>query len=246
MNLDTAVRQPHAVLDLQSRNLKAMKIERLLELGSRPQPIRILEIGTGSGGIAHYFATHPTLRCEVEAADVFDNRTATKGYHFTLVQGTRLPFNKASFDVVLTNHVIEHVGDSGAQYQHLLEIHRVLKPNGIGYLAVPNRWMLIEPHYHLAFLSWLPHAWRTNYLRIMRKGSFYDVEPLQLRQLEHMFAATGFCFKNICIPAWRATLDIERPYALSTRVLRATPDFFLKPLRRIIPTLIYRIEHSSA
>jgi spermidine synthase len=60
-------RQPHAVLDLPSRNCKGLKIERLLE------------IGTGSGGIAHYFATHPTLHCEVTAVEVVDQ--AIEGAH---------------------------------------------------------------------------------------------------------------------------------------------------------------------
>ena len=32
--------------------------------------------------------------------------------------------------------------------------------------------------------------------------------------------------------------------SLGARVLRAIPDAALKPLKRIIPTLIYRIEHA--
>jgi ubiquinone/menaquinone biosynthesis C-methylase UbiE len=242
MNPEPAGRLPHAVLDLPSRRWKGMKIERLLNLAARPQPMRMLEIGTGSGGIAHYFATHPSLRCKVDAVDICDNRLVTDDFTYTHVQDIKLPFADASFDVVLTNHVIEHVGDTEAQHRHLLEIHRVLKPDGIGYLAVPNRWMLVEPHYRLAFLSWLPHAWRTPYLHRMRKGSFYDVEPLQMRQLERMLAAAGFRCHNLCIEAWRATFEIERPQSFGARVLRVTPDALLKPLRRIIPTLIYRIE----
>lgn len=38
----TARRQPHAALDLPSRNWKAMKIERLLDLAHRPQPVCLL------------------------------------------------------------------------------------------------------------------------------------------------------------------------------------------------------------
>src|SRR3546814_9833619 len=68
-----------------------------------------------------------------------------------------LPFADDSFDVVLSNHVIEHVGEQPEQLAHLSELRRVLTPGGIGYLAVPNRWMLVEPHYRLAFLSWWPH-----------------------------------------------------------------------------------------
>ena len=242
----TARRQPHAVLDLPSRDWKAMKIERLLDLAHRPRPMRMLEVGTGSGGIAHYFGTHPTLGCEVTAVDVCDNRLARDGYEYHQVQGVELPFDDASFDIVLTNHVIEHVGDAGAQHRHLTEIRRVLKPDGIGYLAVPNRWMLTEPHFQLKFLSWWPHSWRTPYLRLMRKGTFYDCEPLQMRQLEHMLDAAGFRYRNLCIEAWRATFEIERPRSFGARLLRVTPDAVLAPLRRIIPTLIYGIERVSA
>jgi SAM-dependent methyltransferase len=242
VNTRISDRQPHAVLDLPSRNWKALKIERLLDLTHRPQPIRMLEIGTGSGGIAHYFATHPQLRCDVTAVDVVDNRLIHEGYEYLQVEDVELPFADASFDVVITNHVIEHVGDSQAQRKHLEEVHRVMKPNAVGYLAVPNRWMLTEPHYGLKFLSWLPHAWRTPYLRLMRKGTVYDCEPLQMRQLERMLDSAGFTHYNLCVAAWRATLEIERPGSISTRVLRGIPDALLNPLRRIIPTLIYRFE----
>lgn len=239
-------RQPHAVLDLASREFKGMKIARLLNLQSRPRPLRLLEVGTGSGGIAHFLATHPELRCQVDAVDVHDNRLVSEGYKFQKVSGTRLPFADETFDVVLTNHVIEHVGDSIAQHMHLAELHRVLQADGIGYLAVPNRWMLVEPHYRLAFLSWLPHPWRTPYLRAMRRGEFYDCEPLQLGQLEEMFRETGFRCRNLCVEAWRMTLEIERPHSLGARVLRLLPDPLLTPLRRIIPTLIYTFEKAPA
>ena len=126
-------RSPHAVLDLPSRRLKGLKIEQLLDLASRAQPIRMLEVGVGSGGIAHYFGTHPKLRCEVDAVDVNDSRLITDGYRYHQVNDTNLPFANNSFDVVLTNHVIEHVGDKQAQRAHLAELHRVLSPGGVGY-----------------------------------------------------------------------------------------------------------------
>lgn len=239
-------RQPHAVLDLPSRRFKGLKIERLLDLASRAQPMRMLEVGTGSGGIAHYFGTHPQLRCEVDAVDVHDSRLVTEGFRYHQVQDTRLPFADESFDVVLSNHVIEHVGDGKAQHAHLDELHRVLRHGGVGYLAVPNRWMLTEPHYRLKFLSWWPRAWRTTYLRLMRKGTYYDCEPLQMRQLERMLISAHLRYANICVEAWRETLQIEHTDSMGARLLRGTPDILLKPLKRIIPTLIYRIERTSA
>lgn len=238
-------RRPHAVLDLPSRRLKGMKIERLLDLASRPQPIRMLEVGTGSGGIALYFATHPQLRCEVDAVDVQDNRLVTDGYRYHLVQDTQLPFADESFDVVLSNHVIEHVGGEQAQRAHLAELRRVLRPDGVGYLAVPNRWMLIEPHYKLAFLSWLPHEWRTPYLRAMGKGGAYDCEPLQMKQVERLFIGAELDCRNLCIEALRTTFDIERIQSPVSKLLRLIPDRALLPLRRVIPTLIYRFSRPA-
>ncbi len=238
---DAPERRAHAITDLRSRRLKAMKIERLLDLDSLSGPIRILEIGTGSGGIAHYFATHSTLECVVTAIDVRDNRQVHEGYEYLPVQGVTLPFNDARFDVIISNHVIEHVGDTGAQLEHLREIRRVLKPCGIGYLAVPNRWMLTEPHYRLKFLSWWPQRWRTRYLRLWRKGEFYDCEPLEMHQLERMLAESGLSGRNLCVEGWRATFNIERPDTFATRLLAWVPDTLLRLLNPINPTLIYRI-----
>jgi ubiquinone/menaquinone biosynthesis C-methylase UbiE len=238
---DIPSRLPHAVLDLPSRREKGLKIERLLGLSDRVEPIRLLEVGTGSGGIAHYFGTHPTLRCEVSAVDVCDNRLVFDGYEFRLVKGTCLPFADESFDVVLTNHVIEHVGDAEAQANHLAEVRRVMKVDGAGYLAVPNRWMLVEPHYKLAFLSWLPRAWRTTYLRAMGKGEIYDCEPLQMKSLERMLDRAGLRHCNICIPALRATLEIESKGSMLAKLISVIPDACMSPFKRIIPTLIYRI-----
>lgn len=238
--VSAAERQPHVVLDLPSRRFKGLKIERLLNLANRSQPIRMLEVGTGSGGIAHYFGTHSTLRCEVAAVDVHDNRLVTEGFRYYQVNDTQLPFADESFDVVLTNHVIEHVGDEWAQRAHLTELHRVLRSDGVGYLAVPNRWMLVEPHYRLAFLSWWPHTLRTPYLRAMGKGRYYDCEPLQMWQIEQMLRDAGFNYHNLCVDAMRLTFEIERPDSMGARFLRRMPDGLLECLRRIIPTLIYR------
>ena len=238
----TSERQPHAVTDLASRRFKALKIERLLGLQQFSPPIRLLEIGCGSGGIAHYFATHPSLQCTVTAVDVHDNRQVRDGYVYHSVQGVQLPFDDQQFDAFISNHVIEHVGDAAAQLVHLQEIRRVLAPTGKAYLAVPNRWMLTEPHYRLKFLSWLPHAWRSPYLRWMGKGEVYDCEPLQMHELERMLAAAGLQYRNQCVEGWRATFEIERPTHWSNRVLQATPNALLNLLRPIIPTLIYQLQ----
>lgn len=231
---------PHAVLDLPSRCLKAIKIERLLDLHAGSQPIRMLEIGTGSGGIAHYFATHPKLNCEVEAVDIEDNRQLKDGHRFTLVKDVHLPFLDHSFDVVISNHVIEHVGDFTAQRDHLSEMYRVLKPGGLAYLALPNRWQWKEPHYRLAGLRWLPERWRSPYLRLRGRGQYYDCRPLTLSQIEALLHEAGFSAWQQPGPALRLTYELERPDVLIYRaLLKWIPDKGYAFLRGWFPTLIF-------
>lgn len=235
-------RQSHALLDLGSRANKALKIQCLLRLESRAQPFSLLEVGTGAGGIAHYFATHTSLRCEVSAVDVIDQRAVTDSFLFTLVSDTHLPFADGTFDVVLSNHVIEHVGSAPAQLHHLQEIHRVLTPGGVGYLAVPNRWMLIEPHYRPAFLSWLPRPLRTPYLRVLQRGARYDCEPLSLPVIDALLDQAGLVFEHLEIEAIHAFAAIEGAGNTGCGLLSRMPDRLLSMLRPLIPTFICRLE----
>ena len=199
----------------------------------------MLEVGTSSGGIAHYFSAHEQLRCDVDAVDVYDNRPVSDSYRYHSGDSTQLPFADQSFDVVLSNHVIEHVSDEQAQHAYLAELHRVLRLGGVGYLAVPNRWMLVDPRHKLAFLSWLRHAWRTSYLRVVHQGDIYDCEPSLLAQLERLPKGAGFKYRNPCVDALRSTFEIERPQSTITNILRHVPDGVLISWHRIIPNLIY-------
>ena len=56
---------------------------------------------------------------------------------------------------MVLNHIYEHVVDPDAV---LREIRRVLAPDGVVYLGLANRLGVVEPHYRLPFLSWLPHG----------------------------------------------------------------------------------------
>ncbi len=58
-----------------------------------------------------------------------------------------LNFNDLSFDIVLANHVLEHIVDD---CKAISEIARILKPNGIAIITVPGDWRrqntIIYPH----------------------------------------------------------------------------------------------------
>lgn len=247
MTTDEVERQGHAVLDLPSRGLKAMKIAALLGAAPGGAPRHMLEIGCGSGGISHWFGSAGPMGWEVQAVDVEDTRLVHDGYAFLTVADTRLPFEDASFDVVVSNHVIEHVGDPSAQRHHLREVRRVLRPDGRAYLAVPNRWMLVEPHFRLPFLSWLPRRLADAYVRLLRKGTHYDCRPLARGQLERMLGDAGFSWSQHTGKALRLTFELERPDALLYRhVLRRVPSAAWRWMRSAFPTLIYTLDRADA
>jgi ubiquinone/menaquinone biosynthesis C-methylase UbiE len=55
----------------------------------------------------------------VHSVDIADDRLEREGFEFHLVEGAQLPFEDSFFDIVLSNHVIEHVGDLPEQRTHL-------------------------------------------------------------------------------------------------------------------------------
>ena len=173
----------HAVLDFSSRTRKALKIERLLREYRKTDIRRVLEVGTGGGHIARHFAA---LGAAVHAIDVNDERQVLDGYAFQLVAGTELPFGDGFFDLVISNHVVEHVGNMDAQLQHLREIFRCLEPGGVLYFSVPNKWFPVEPHYKLPLLSWLPSRLASLYVRWSGRGSNYDCRLLSFRECQEI------------------------------------------------------------
>ncbi|WP_226352557.1 MULTISPECIES: class I SAM-dependent methyltransferase [unclassified Pseudonocardia] len=75
-----------------------------------------------------------------------------------------------AFDVAVLDNVLEHLDD---QPDALERIASCLRPGGVAYILVPNRWWPIEAHYSLPFLAWLPLPLATRYLRWSGRGSDY-------------------------------------------------------------------------
>ena len=68
--------------------------------------------------------------------------------------GKLLPFVDGSFDVVISNAVVEHIGGPGEARRFLAESQRVARTLVIH--TTPNRWFPIETHTRLPLLHWLP------------------------------------------------------------------------------------------
>jgi len=103
-------------------------------------PARVLDVGCGEGHL------HPAIRplcgaldaCDSNAADLWHAAraapdTPTRRYH--VADATALPWDDATFDVVLALELVEHVPDPRAV---LAELARVLRPGGTLLLTCPS------------------------------------------------------------------------------------------------------------
>lgn len=245
MNESAKKRYLHAACDRASRDRRALKIKRLLGLDASCGYVRLLEIGCGSGRISRYFGSHPTAVSQVEAVDTYDSRVVHEGYRFTLVPDTSLPFADEAFDVVVSNHVIEHVGYGQAQAHHLSELRRVLRPERYWLSCGPEQMDPDRATYRLAFLSWWPESWRSAWLRLWKKGGWYDCRPMSRGDLERGLSIAGFRFQQQNRAAVEALLEIERPDTLLWEAgLKHVPSRIWDILGGINPTLIYLLRRA--
>ena len=127
---------------------------------------------------------------------------------FLAADGEALPFRDHSVDVVVFNHIYEHVVDPDAV---MAEIRRVLSPDGIAYLGLGNRLGLIEPHYKLPFLSWLPHRMSDRYVRMFHRADHYYERFRTLPGLRRMTAGLhvyDYSFSVVADPSVFAAEDV--------------------------------------
>jgi len=79
-------------------------------------------------------------------------------------QGKELPYPDQEFDLIISLHVIEHVQDAEL---YLRELFRVLRPEGVLFLELPNRYYWQEQHTLLPLVHILPNSWRNRLIRIL-------------------------------------------------------------------------------
>jgi SAM-dependent methyltransferase len=236
-------RAPHAVLDVASRRRKARKIAAIVETDRPLTGSRILDVGTGAGVIAASLAEAVGEHGEVHSVDVVDVRVETDGYEFHLADGVTLPFPDDAFDVVISNHCIEHTGGRGEQEHHVRELGRVLRAGGTGYLAVPNRWGPLEPHFRLPGLSWLPTVGlQSRYVRMARRGERYDCRLLSRAEVRSLFTAARLDARERTLDAMHVMADVEEP-SRAFRTMLLAPEALLRAGLVVVPTLVFTFRH---
>lgn len=112
-------------------------------LWGKSDTLKFLDLGSGAG-FASILAARDGFEAyalDIKKSWLLYERERKLNLKINLIRadGQRLPFRDSTFDVVYCCHVLEHIGDDS---KTLVEIHQVLKENGLLLLSVPNMFNL--------------------------------------------------------------------------------------------------------
>ncbi len=220
-----------------SRLCKSEKILAVLHdfLGPDLSAYTCLDVGCSQGGITLQIAPHfrwtIVIDPDQKAIQNAVQSSQSENIGFVTASGYLLPFPDISFDVIICAQVYEHVLD---QPGLSTEIWRVLRPGAICFFSGPNRLAIMEEHYWLPLLSW-PPRWLSNlYMRLFKRGYFYDAYPLfywQIRNLWRSFDLKDYTLALIRESDRFATGSRVRKFAW----LRHLPPWLLRIFTPLFP-----------
>jgi SAM-dependent methyltransferase len=166
---------------------------------------RILEVGAGPANATTAFLAGIGTVIGLDVSEEVRNNPNLAEAH--IYDGLSMPFPSESFDLCVSNYVLEHIVDP---HSHFREIFRILKPGGTYCFRTPNRW-----HYVTIASSLVPHSvhlrlanklralaedahdpWPTVYranrrgtLRSLAKQAHFQTAELRMVEAEPSYAA---------------------------------------------------------
>lgn len=168
------------LFDKESRFRKAEKIYLLIKESYKNnlESARILDVGCSAGYISYWLSEKVGHVVGIDIDhDAIDSLNALKeekeNIEFKFACGDLLPFEDASFDVIICN-IMYNLMTFETQERMFAEIRRCLRPEGICYFAGVNKFLILERKYNLPFLPWLPHRLGKIYVGMCSKIQGFD------------------------------------------------------------------------
>jgi len=170
---------------------RAQEIRSRLE---KFQPIRndarVLEVGSGAHGLVFFFrasrgiGVDPLAHHYVKLFPAWQRRVPTvSGY------GEALPFLDNSFDLVLSDDVVDYAEDPAAI---IAEITRVLVPRGTLYFAVN----ICHPLWNALGLLRQVEDFHTTHISLRRARSFFQRSSLRIVSESHTISETRIAIRK--------------------------------------------------
>jgi SAM-dependent methyltransferase len=179
------------------------------------RPWRVLDLGCGAGGSLDVFrARDPDVAwvgLDVPGSPEARERTRTDG-RFETFDGTTMPFEDGSFDLVYCKQVLEHVRRPEPL---LAEVHRVLAPGG-WFAGSTSQ---LEPYHSLSLWNYTP----VGFLALLEH---VNLRPVELRPgidgptlIAWRLAGNHRCFHHW----WGRESPLNRSLNAFARAVKADP-----------------------
>lgn len=175
-----------------------------------PRKAKILEIGAGpDNGTSRFLATIGELHGVDPDPVVLQNPSLASA---SILRAGRLVYDDATFDVCVSNYVLEHVEDAAT---HFHEVARVLKPGGAYCFRTPNRY-----HYVTAVARLTPHWFHVRVANRLRNLPAEQADPYPTfyaantqRRLRALAEEAGLQVERLRL------IEKEPSYGMSSRAL---------------------------
>ncbi len=231
--------------DKKSREIKAKRIIKTLAnyFGeNKLKDLKILDIGCSTGIIDHILAEKfkYVLGTDIDkdAVKFANQKYKSKNLIFKVEDAMQFKMAANSFDIIICTHVYEHVPSPKKLFS---EIYRLLKPDGVCYLAAINQLWPMEPHYNLLFLSYLPKSFANIYVRLFKKAKKYYETPLNywaLVNLTSKFKRLEYTQKILRNPSQFGYQNTIQPNSIQSYAA-----FLLSPLSKYLsPTFFWLLK----
>ncbi|MFX1390325.1 MAG: class I SAM-dependent methyltransferase [Promethearchaeota archaeon] len=181
------------------RTLRTVEILRVFKFLDH-KPEKILDFGYGDGQITNSLHQRGfnIIGLDNSKGNYEQARNWFPNCDFRLYDGLNIPFEENSFDTVILNDVLEHI-PYDLMNNLIIGIKKVLKPNGIIYISVTNRFDLIEPHTRIPFITWFPKSFWKYIEKVYKSRSNYQISniyPYTFRKLRSFCKRHDLDFKD--------------------------------------------------
>jgi len=137
-------------LGKQFRDRRFVEVQKMFDHLGRP--LRIIDLG-GSSRYWTQMGIEPSEGLEITLVNFMEKHLKHESFINVTGDATNLEYEDNSFDLAFSNSVIEHVGDDDAKRRMAQEVQRVASNY---FIQTPNRSFIIEPHFLLPGIQFLP------------------------------------------------------------------------------------------